>query len=274
MNAKDALIEDIGEGDITSNCLIEDNIKAKAIIVSNSRCVLSGMEEAKRVFESLNLTFIPFYRDGEVVEGKIAEVIGKAKDILVCERVALNFLSRMSGIATYTRKLVEMARQVNSNVEVLATRKTTPFFRKYEKKAVVHGGGKRHRDTLSSHILIKDNHLKIIGSVKEAVLKAKRCYSGIVEIEVESLSDALDAIEAGADVIMLDNMSAKTVKEIVSEIERRKLRKDVCIEVSGGINEENIKDFAESGVDRISVGVITHSPRASDFSLDIVEVVD
>ncbi|MFQ6107579.1 MAG: carboxylating nicotinate-nucleotide diphosphorylase [Thermoplasmata archaeon] len=269
MDAADFLKEDIGHGDITSEALIGD-VDARARITAKEDCVLAGLEEAKTIFDHLGVQTESSCRDGQRIESGIAvlRLEGGAKRILAGERVALNFLMRMSGIATLTHELVRRCHERNPNVSVAATRKTTPGFRYFEKKAVRLGGGDPHRFRLDDAFLIKDNHLKIVGSVKEAIKRAKAGhFNKKVEIEVEAEEEALEAAGAGADIIMLDNMPPDVGRAVA---ERVRQISPCTIEVSGRINPQNIVEYADFA-DVISLGWITHSVRAIDFSLEIEE---
>ncbi|HEC87811.1 MAG TPA: carboxylating nicotinate-nucleotide diphosphorylase [Thermoplasmata archaeon] len=263
------LKEDLGEeGDITSNALFGDE-EGIAYIKSNKNCILAGAEEAVKVFRRLGCKVKELKKDGDEVksEEKIMEINGKVKSILAGERLALNFICRMSGIATLTNELTKICRKKNPKIMIAATRKTTPGFRKYEKKAVEIGGGYAHRMGLYDGILIKDNHLVTI-PIREAIRKTKK-LGREVEIEVETVEDALIAAEEGADVIMLDNMSPVKGKLASSKI--REINPDIKIEVSGGITPENITNYTFA--DRISLGWLTHSIKSKDFSLEIEEVL-
>lgn len=268
------LQEDLGgEGDITSNSIFSDE-EGEAVIIAREDCVLAGLEEAEEVFKRLGARLIRKKRDGEVIKkGEVvAEVKGKVRSILAGERLALNFLCRMSGIASETRKLVEKCKRVNPKIEVAATRKTTPGFRKYEKKAVVIGGGSSHRFGLFDAVLIKDNHIKAIGSVEEAIRRVKeKIKDKVIEVEVEEERDAIKAAQLGVDWIMLDNMPAERGKEIAEKI--RKINPKIKIEASGGIDENNILSYA-GFADRVSLGYLTHSVRSIDFTLEIVDEGD
>ena len=271
------LAEDLGFGDVTTEALIPEEIKARAVILAKQAGVIAGIDEVSAIFRLFNLKIRTFVTDGSKVERPktiVMEVEGLAKFILMCERVALNILMRMSGIATLTAKFVEKARKVNSKVLVACTRKTTPGFRYFEKKAVMMGGGDTHRFRLDDMVLIKDNHIKIVGSVGRAVKMAREkvSFSKKVEVEVSSLKDALEACEAGADILMLDNMAPNEVKRVIDELKSRGLRKQVLIEVSGGVNLDNVQTYASTGVDIISVGMLTHSAPALDMSLEVVEI--
>jgi nicotinate-nucleotide pyrophosphorylase (carboxylating) len=264
------LKEDLGSnGDITSDSLFTSEV-AKAKIIAKEECIIAGVEEVKKIFEKLKVTANFFSNDGDLVKKTqvIAELNGKATSILKGERLALNILGRMSGIATETKKLVDAVKKINPNVTIAATRKTTPGFRKYEKKAVIIGGGEPHRMGLYDAVMIKDNHLKVIGSVEIAINAVKqKIKDKIIEIEVENQNDAVKAAELGVDVIMLDNFEAESAKKTAEKI--RKINNKILIEISGGITNENIQRYA-SFADRISLGCITHSVKNIDFSLEVL----
>jgi nicotinate-nucleotide pyrophosphorylase (carboxylating) len=262
------LQEDIGFGDITSDALFNDE-QIKAVIISNDDCIVAGIEEVDKLFKLFCLEVRPLAKDGVHVEAEteILTVSGEARSILKCERLALNILMRMSGIATTTADLVRRCKKINPNVKIAATRKTTPGFRYYEKRAVVLGGGEAHRFNLSDAIMIKDNHLKIIGSITDAMAKAnKKKFIKKIEIEVTNRDQAISAANLGADIIMLDNMTPEEVKDLSTEL--KKLRPDVILEISGGITPDNIEGYAPYA-DVISLGWLTHSTPAKDFSLEV-----
>jgi len=264
------LEEDLNkEGDITSNSIFTDE-KGEAYIIANESCVVAGLDEAQEVFARLGADMVKNTEDGkEVKEGEVVAVVsGKLRSILAGERLALNFICRMSGIATETRKLVKICNKINPNVKIAATRKTTPGFRKFEKKAVEIGGGIPHRFGLYDAVLIKDNHIAGVGSITEAINKVKNKVKGkVIEVEAQNEKDALQAACLGVDVIMLDNLSPGEGKRIVKKI--REINPDTLIEASGGITSESIADFA-SFADIISLGYLTHSVKAKDFSLELV----
>lgn len=269
-----ALDEDIGRGDITSQAIIPPSSISKAEIISHEEGVLAGVEIAKEVFRLLSprhLTFTSSLKDGELLtEGRcILRFEADSLVILKGERVALNFLQRLSGIATLTRKFVDLVSPFG--VRILDTRKTTPNLRILEKYAVRVGGGFNHRFGLDNGILIKDNHIRILGGIKKAVQMARRNNHPFlkVEVEVSDVSQVEEAIESDADAIMLDNMSEEEMREVVNKIRRRK--REVLIEASGDVSLENVKDVASTGVDLISVGRITHSAPSLDINLKIVE---
>jgi len=263
------LIEDLGsEGDITSDSLFT-NEKAKAKIITKQNCIIAGLDEVKNVFDKTGAKTEFLVKNGDYVKkGSIVTIVkGPARSILKGERLAINIIGRMSGIATETKKLVDICKSINPKVTIAATRKTTPGFRKYEKKAVLIGGGEPHRYGLYDEVMIKDNHIKLKGSVEKAIMKVKeKVHNKIIEIEVENENDALTAAKLNVDVIMLDNFDPESVEKVAKKI--RKLNQKALIEISGGITLDNISKYA-SFADRISLGYITHSIKSIDFSLEI-----
>ena len=267
----DYLDEDVGFGDITSDILLGEEV-GSARVKAQEDCVLAGMEEAIEVFRELGLNTFPMTRDGErVSRGEdILVVEGSLKKILIGERLALNFLMRMSGIATTTSNVVRECKRLNPAIRIAATRKTTPGFRFFEKKAVILGGGDPHRYRLDDAILIKDNHLRVVGSVTQAITKAKNAsFSKKIEVEVETMEQAVEAAKAGADIIMLDNMKAEQVE--VAYLAVKKLNDHALVEVSGGMSPETAPKFARHA-DILSLGWITHSSRAVQFNLEVTAV--
>ncbi|HOO54909.1 MAG TPA: carboxylating nicotinate-nucleotide diphosphorylase [Methanothrix sp.] len=258
--------EDLGEWDDSSAIVPE--ISAEAVILAKEECIVSGLKEAVQILKYFGLE-----GEGIVPEGACADagsivmtIRGRARAILQAERLVLNFMSRMSGISTLTRDCVGRA----GNVRVACTRKTTPGFRSFEKRAVVVGGGDPHRFDLSSSVIIKDNHLKLM-SLEEALRAARlrASFTKKIEVEVERLEDALKAASLGADIIMFDNMQPETIREGVELLKREGLRDRVLLEASGGITPENISDYAAAGVDVVSMGALTRSAKWIDFSLEI-----
>ncbi|MBS7287273.1 MAG: carboxylating nicotinate-nucleotide diphosphorylase [Candidatus Freyarchaeota archaeon] len=272
------LFEDIGFGDVTSEAIIPEGVTVEARIVCKEEGVIAGVSEALELFRMVGVEATARVRDGERVKkgNVVIELKGDAKAILGVERTVLNLMMLMSGIATETARLMEKARRVNEKVRVAGTRKTTPGFRYFEKRAIELGGGDPHRFRLDDMILIKDNHIKIVGSIAEVVRRAKEkaSFSKKVEVEVSTPNEALEAVFSGADIIMLDNMSVENVEKTIRVLEEHRVRDKVIIEVSGGINSENIEDYAALGVDVISTGYITHSSKALDLSLDIVKIIN
>ena len=257
------------KGDITSNGLLNTRQKAKAMIIAKQECIVAGLYEAGVVFKKTGATPRLLHKDGTAVKNgdRVMKIQGSARSILKAERLALNIIGRMSGIASETEKLVRHCKHINKNVTIAATRKTTPGFRKFEKKAVKLGGGEAHRFGLFDAVLIKDNHLKLVGSVSEAIRRMKKTYPRkTIEIEVENEIDALSAAQMGVGIIMLDNLSPGDGEHIAQKI--RKINPGILIEVSGGITDQNIEQYA-SFADRISMGYLTHSVKNKDFSLEI-----
>jgi len=262
--------EDAPFGDVTSEAVIPEGMKARAIIIAKQDGVIAGVEEAKALFENFGVEVEVRKHDGEEVKkgDVVLELTGDARAILLVERTALNVMGRMSGIATEARRLVEKVKAVNPKVRVAGTRK--PPLKPIDKRAITIGGGEPHRFSLSDAILIKDNHLALV-PLEKAIRRA-RAFSTykVVEVEVETLEDALKAAKVGADVIMLDNMKPKEIAETIGVLKREGLRDRVKIEVSGGIMPENIEEYAKLDVDVISLGYLTHSVRNFDVSLEIV----
>jgi len=265
--------EDIGFGDITTEALVPNETLANAKIIAKEEGIIAGTQIAKKIFESRGLMVAILKEDGEkIFKGEtIIEIMGKAKDILVLERVSLNILMRMSGIASNTNKIIEKIENIDSNVKIAGTRKTAPGLAKFDNLAIKVGGGDSHRFCLDDMVLIKDNHISVVGSVSEAITKVKKnvSFTKKIEIEVENSKDAAIASKNGANIIMLDNMDLKSVKDTLEILNDFNLRKNVLIEVSGGIDSENIVEFAKSGVDIISIGALTHSAKSLDIGLDI-----
>jgi nicotinate-nucleotide pyrophosphorylase (carboxylating) len=264
-----ALAEDIGHGDITTNLLIPDKSKSKAHYIAKGNFVLAGLPFAQELFRALDpsVMFKALRNDGAKVKtgDVIAEISGKTKVILKGERVSLNILQRLSGIATLTNEYVQKTRGMKA--KIVDTRKTTPCMRFMEKYAVRVGRGYNHRFGLFDGILIKGNHIKVVGSVHEAIKAAKKGHHLLkIEVEVKNLQELKEAIESGADVVMLDNMSVRDMKKAVKIAKGR-----VILEASGNMRLENVREVAETGVDLISVGALTHSAVAVDISLRIVK---
>ena len=262
--------EDAPFGDVTSEAVIPEELNAKAVIIAKGEGIIAGVEEAKALFEHFGVKVDVKKRDGEEVRkgDTILELEGNARAILLVERTALNVMGRMSGIATEVRKLVEKVKAVNPKVRVAGTRKT--LLRLIDKRAILIGGGEPHRFSLSDAVLIKDNHLALV-PLEEAIRRAK-AFSAykVVEVEVETLEDALKAAKAGADVVMLDNMKPEEIAEVLEALKREGLRERVKIEVSGGITPENIAEYAGLDIDVISLGYLTHSVKNFDVSLEII----
>ena len=266
------LREDIGSGDVTSELMVSREARATGRIAAKEPCVLAGAQEAAEVFRELGLRVEQLKDDGARLDrgDLVLTVEGQARALLTGERLALNFLMRMSGIATLTSGLLERCREVNPDVRIAATRKTTPGYRSFEKKAVSIGGGDPHRFGLDDAILIKDNHIVMAGGVREALRNARRAsFTKTVEVEVENEEDARAAAEEGADIVMLDNFEPSEGSRVAGLL--RNIRPDIVIEVSGGIRPENIEEFAPYA-DVISLGWLTHSVRSIDFSMSVERV--
>jgi len=262
------LAEDLGKGDITSNLLPRKKIKGR--IISRQDGIIAGVNYVKEIFLSKGCTVRIIKKDGNktIPNQTILEITGFAQSVLSCERTALNLLSRMSGIATKTKKLVEKINAVNPRVKLYATRKTAPGLRFFDKEAVKIGGGEKHRMSLDQMIIIKDNHIAVAGSLPRLIIKDRKKYKKI-EVEVENQEDALLAASTGVNIIMLDNFSPKEIINTVNRLKKSKLRRHVKLEASGGINEKNVGVYAKTGIDMISVGEITNAVTGIDFSLEI-----
>ncbi|MGB9915592.1 MAG: carboxylating nicotinate-nucleotide diphosphorylase [Candidatus Bathyarchaeales archaeon] len=272
---KQLLAEDIGQGDVTSAAVVPAGLRVDASIVAKEAGVAAGIEEITILAESLGLTVQAKIKDGEKIRKRqiIMTISGDAQTILSVERTMLNLLSRMCGIATKTRNFVEKLEEAKLPVKIAATRKTAPGLSYFDKKAVLMGGGDTHRLHLDDMILVKDNHIAIAGSVESAVKKAKQSasFSKKIEVEVTNVKDALTAAEAGADIIMLDNFLPEQIRKAVETLEKAGFGK-VLLEASGRITEENLLDYAKTGVNLISIGELTHSVSALDVSLEIAPV--
>lgn len=254
--------------------IIEPERECEAEISVKKEGIIAGLEEAEQIFDYLGVKHSSKFKDGNRIkkEDVVMKIRGKGVNILKAERVVLNFLCRMSGIATLTAAFVEKAKKVNEKVRIAGTRKTTPGFREYEKKAIMIGGGDPHRFSLYDAVIIKDNYIKLMG-IEKAVKRAKERSSFVrrIEVEVTSIEDAVKAAELGVDVIMFDNITTEAIKESIRLLKENNLREKLLLEASGDINMENISDFASTGVEIISVGMLTHSARWLDFSLDVTK---
>lgn len=262
---KRALKEDSPYGDVTVSAIVFPQERAEVDLIAKEEGIICGLDIFKRVFEILGEVEVNlFVKDGDLVKNTmvIGKVTGNAGNILVGERIALNLLQRMSGIATLTNKYVKKLE--GANTKILDTRKTTPNLRALEKYAVKIGGGVNHRFSLSDGILIKDNHIGYAGGIKEAIELAKKNSSFVrkIEVETETKEQVLEALEAGADIIMLDNMSPDLARDMVKLINGRSLT-----ECSGNITLDTVTDYGKTGVDYISSGELTHSVKAFDISL-------
>jgi nicotinate-nucleotide pyrophosphorylase (carboxylating) len=261
-----ALAEDLGWGDVTTEATVAALLHARGIILAKSDCVIAGLDVAAEAFRQLDpaAVFTQQRHDGDrCTPGTIvAEVRGSAAAMLTAERTALNFLQRLSGIASLTRRYVDAA---NGAITILDTRKTTPTLRVLEKYAVRAGGGTNHRSGLDDGILIKDNHVRLGGGIAEVVKKMKAAHQEMpIEVEAQSLDQVDDAIAAGADIILLDNLSIDQVREATRRIAGR-----AKVEVSGGVTLDRVSELARTGADYVSVGALTHSAPAADLSFEL-----
>ena len=264
------LQEDVGAGDITSDNIIPADLEAKAKIVCKSRfAIVCGLEEASMLFDICGCKSELLVKDGSKIDKGmvVMNVSGYARAILKAERTVLNMLMRMSGIATETWRMVELAK----GVTILATRKTAPGLRYFDKKAVVFGGAATHRMRLDDMVLIKDNHLVIVSDLRKCIRLAKKKVGSSIKVECEAgtKEEALAAVAAKADAVMLDNFTPKQAQQTIRQISRMGLRNKIRIELSGGINQKNIRHYSRTKPDFISLGYITHSFSAIDFSLEI-----
>ncbi len=267
-HVKNALKEDIGFWDITSNAVFDDGYNVTATLNSRTEGVLCGVKVVKAVYKILNpeIKVEIHLNDGDKLEkgSKIATISGSCKDILTGERIALNYLQRMSAIATVASKYVEAIKPYKA--KIVDTRKTTPLFRAFEKYAVVTGGGSLHRFNLSDCVMIKDNHIEYAGGIKNAVekVRANISHAHKIEVETENLSEVKEALEAGADIIMLDNMTIAEMKEAVEFINGRAI-----VEASGNVNLDSVKEIASTGVDIISTSAMQAKAGTLDLGLDV-----
>ena len=270
------LEEDIGQGDITTLLTIPSGTIVEAEVIVKESGVIAGIEEALTLLETFGFQARALVSDGSRVKEKttVLNIVGDARTLLSIERTLLNLLTRMSGIATATSRLTEKVRRAGYKTRIACTRKVAPGLLYFDKKAVMIGGGDTHRLHLDDLIVIKDNHLAVIGDVGKAVKKIRDAvsFSKKIEIEVSTDNEALEAAKAGADVVMLDNFSPQRIKKTIELLEKKGLRGKILIESSGGINERNILEFAATGVDILSLGEITQSVKALDMNLEVVEV--
>ncbi|MDI9437601.1 MAG: carboxylating nicotinate-nucleotide diphosphorylase [Euryarchaeota archaeon] len=265
--------EDIGFEDLTTQALIPPSMIIRGRIVAQEEGVVAGLELASSIFREFSIQTSLKKQDGDWVAPweVLMEVEGEARSILSVERTALNLLMRMSGIATLTHRIIEMVREVNPTVIIAGTRKTTPGLQFFEKDAIRVGGGDTHRYRLDDAVLIKDNHLALVGSVTEAVERARKhaSFTKKIEVEADTLDQALQAAQAGADIVLLDNMSPDQIRTVLSLLKDGGLRDKVLVEASGGINPDNIMAYAKLEVDVISTGYITHSARSLNLNLEL-----
>jgi len=269
------LAEDTGQGDVTTALVIPKETTAEAEIITKEAGTAAGVEEAKILLEYLGLAAKNLVEDGDQIKPGhvLMKVSGDARTILTAERTALNILSRMSGIATKTKILTEKLQAKKIKTKIACTRKTAPGLSYFDKKAVQIGGGDAHRLHLDDMVLIKDNHIRIAGSVNKAVKRAreKTSFSKKIEVEITETEDILPAIEAGADIVMLDNFSPKQIKNTCTILKKSGFYGKILIEASGGITETNLLQYASSGVDIVSMGALTNNAKALDISLEITK---
>jgi nicotinate-nucleotide pyrophosphorylase (carboxylating) len=261
-----ALAEDLGWGDVTTEAVVPSELRARGIILAKCSCVIAGLEVAAEAFSQLDpgCVFERKLQDGDRCEpgDVVAELRGQAASMLTAERTALNFLQHLSGIATLTRRFVDAA---GGTITVLDTRKTTPTLRALEKYAVRAGSGTNHRAGLDDGVLIKDNHVRLAGGVKEAVKRMKDSDPEMpIEVEAQSLEQVDEAIAAGADIILVDNLPIEAIREAVTRINGR-----AKVELSGGVTLERIPELAKTGATYVSVGALTHSAPAADLSFEL-----
>lgn len=271
---REFLAEDAGEGDVTTSLLIPADVTVEAIVVARETGIIAGVEEAQILLESLDVSVEVAINDGSIAKKgqTLIKMRGDARTILTVERTLLNLISRMSGIASATRNLVNQLRKNRIKARVACTRKTAPGLLYFDKKAVEIGGGDTHRLHLDDMILIKDNHLALADSIEEAVRKAKEnaSFSKKIEIEITKFEDILSAIKAGADIVMLDNFSPRQIRIAIELMKRNGCYGQVLLEASGGITSKNFIDFASTGVNILSLGELTQSSKALNVSLEIV----
>ena len=266
------LAEDVGAGDVTTRSVVPHGLRGKGALVARESCVLAGLDVALAVFQMLDedLHLEPKVRDGDRVAaaGVVAMISGRTAPMLTGERVALNLLQHLSAIATLTRRYVDAV--AGTGVSISDTRKTTPGLRLFDKRAVRAGGGRNHRVGLFDAVLIKDNHVAAAGGVRQALDAVRRArVSAPVQIEVDSLDQLSEALDVGIDAVLLDNMPPDTVAVAVDLIRRHETGGRCWIEASGGITLVNVRLYAETGVDTISIGALTHSAPSVDLALDL-----
>ena len=261
-----ALAEDLGWGDVTTEATVAAGLKARGVVLAKSPCVVAGVDVAAEAFRQLDPAVVFTVRKGDGSSCSpgdvVAEVSGSAASMLTAERTALNLMQRMTGIATMTRRYVDAT---GGHITILDTRKTTPTLRALEKYAVRAGGGTNHRGGLDDGILIKDNHVRLAGGLAEAVRRMKAANQEMpIEVEAQSLDQVDEAIQSGADVILLDNLTTDQIKDALARIAGR-----AKVEISGGVTLERIPELARTGADYVSIGALTHSAPAADLSFEL-----
>ncbi len=271
---KSFLAEDIGYGDITTDAIIDPKLRAQAVVTCREDAVIAGIEESLLLLKLVQCTGTALVQDGERVKvgTRILRSRGPARQLLRIERTLLNIVSHMSGIATMTADLVAIAKKEGKrHVRIAATRKTLPGLRFFEKKAVEVGGGDTHRLGLDDAVLIKDNHLALTRSLTDSVklARSRTSFTRKIEVEVTRPEEAIEAVKAGADIVLLDNMKPKVIRDTLIQLEKAKLRDRILLEASGGIQRDNLSSYVTTGVDVISIGAITHSAKSIDLNMEI-----
>lgn len=268
------LEEDLGQSDVTTAVTIPQGTVVEAEVLTKESGTVAGLEEAAVCLESFGLKVEAKVSDGMEVKPQtiLLRVTGDARTLLSLERTLLNLLSRMSGIASMTRRIVKKVKEAGYTIRIACTRKVVPGLAYFDKKAVMMGGGDIHRLHLDDMILIKDNHIATVGGLRETVRRAQErvSFSKKIEVEAESLRDVVEAAKAKVDIVMLDNFTPNEIQKTLSALQKKNLRDKVIIEASGGISEENVLEFAATGVDVLSLGELTHSAKAMDISLRVV----
>jgi len=271
------LKEDIGQGDITTYYTIPSNIQVEAEIVVKEEGVIAGIEEATTILQHFNFQVEPIVKDGSWMKPNttLMKIKGDARTLLALERTMLNLVSRMSGIATTTRLMKTKLSKAGFKTKIASTRKTAPGLLYFDKKAVEIGGGDTHRLHLDDLILIKDNHIAVVGDLENILEKLKQTvsFSKKIEVEVTNGKDALKAAQNGADIILLDNFSTRQLRKTIELLKKKGLRHRVLLEASGGITKDNIMDYATTGVDIVSLGELTDSTKSLDISLEVKKVI-
>lgn len=267
------LAEDIGRGDVTTQATVRPTVRGRGRFLAKQQLVVAGLEVAEAIFSNLEpgMELEAFVYDGERAEAgqEFARIEGLAQVLLMGERTALNLIQRMSGIATLTRRYVDAID--GTRAQIVDTRKTAPGLRLLDKYAVLVGGGRNHRFGLDDGCLIKDNHIALAGGIREAITRAQQSVGHLLRIEVEvgSIDDLKEALDTGVDAILLDNMTPETLRECVEHVRSQPGGDGVLLEASGNVNLDTVRSYAETGVDLVSVGALTHSAAAADISFKI-----
>jgi nicotinate-nucleotide pyrophosphorylase (carboxylating) len=268
---KESLRCDVGFGDITTELIIPKDLTCKGVIKSKEECIVCGLDFVVELFKSYDIECKPLVKEGDLVHGDILEVYGDARTILILERTVLNFLMHLSGIATKTYNVIKKVRQINKDVRIACTRKTLPMLSILEKYAVSVGGGDTHRFRLDDCVMIKDNHIVAVGIEKAFERIKKVSFTKKIEVEVDNLEQLKEVLKYKPDIVLLDNFKPEEVGEalgIIDNYEKEHNHRPI-VEVSGGIKEDNVLDYAKYNVDVISMGCLIHSARAVDISLDV-----